>query len=382
MDPQALRIIAVAFTVLAGLLYWYSRRGKSASGASGVGVGQLNNLTALAREGKLDAVIGREDEIDRLIQIIQRRGKNNPLLLGEPGVGKTAIVEGLAVRIAAQKVPNALRGKQIFELNVAELISGTKYRGEFEERLRGVMKELEKTPRESILFIDEIHLLEQTRGVEGAVSASDVLKPALARGDLSVIGATTFQEYEMFIRPNPALDRRFQPVLVAEPTPEAALAVLRGIAKLYEKHHDVVIDDDALVAAVELSVAKLHSRRLPDKAIDLIDEASAKVAIEMTGSHGMQVGLMHAAAEVARKRAAEEQKDLSGEVAHLGKLAKKYPGDPAIMSAESGLAQHEKELSAVASARVSDDVRARVLRKDVEEVVASWAALGKMEVAG
>ncbi|MEI7741197.1 MAG: AAA family ATPase [bacterium] len=378
LDSTTLRYIAVALTALAGGLYWFWNRGE-AVGHRPQGVGVLKNLTELAKTGALDAVIGRDDEIDRIIQIIQRRTKNNPLLLGDPGVGKTAIVEGLAVRIIKNNVPKALQGKQIFELSVAELIAGTKYRGEFEERLRGVMKELEKAPRQTILFVDEIHLLEQTKGAEGAVSASDVLKPALARGDVSIIGATTLKEYEEYIRPNTALDRRFQPVLVAEPTPEAALAVLRGIANLYEKHHDVIIDDDALEAAVTLSIEKLKGRRLPDKAIDIIDEASAKVAIEMQGAHATAIGVMHAAAEKSRERAAKERQDIGFETKHLEELSKKYPGDPALMSAEKTLQRHEAELAVVASARVSDDGRARVLRKDVEEVIAAWADLGKAE---
>ncbi|MEK9151944.1 MAG: AAA family ATPase, partial [Patescibacteria group bacterium] len=290
----------ISFVVLfgAGIVWYFRRRKMTAAPPPGAaGKPSLRNLTQTARDNKIDPVVGRDAEIERIIHIISRRTKNNPLLIGEPGVGKTAIVEGLAHRIVKGDVPDALKGKEILELNLSELISGTKYRGEFEERLRAITKELESAPRTTILFIDEIHVIEQTKGTEGAMSASDILKPALARGDLPIIGATTWREYTQYIRPDPALDRRFQPVLVPEPSPEAALSVLRGIKPIYEKYHKVIIDDEALAAAVELSSKLLKDRFLPDKAIDVIDEAAAKVAIEASGHHRVQIGIVHAAAE-------------------------------------------------------------------------------------
>ncbi len=294
---------------LIGLALYFSWRRQGRQGGASAGSQRtdlLRDLTAAARAGKIDPVVGREEEIERLVHIISRRLKNNPLLIGEPGVGKTAIVEGLAKRILDGEVPESLRGKEILQLNLSELIAGTKFRGEFEERLRSVTRTLESRPRTTILFIDEIHIVQQTKGTEGALSATDILKPALARGDLPVIGATTWQEYEQYIRTDPALDRRFQPIFVSEPTPTAALAVLRGVRPLYEQFHKVKINDDALTAAVEKSRV-LRSRFLPDKAIDLIDEACAKVAVEAAEPHRTHFGVLHKAADVAKIRCAGKE---------------------------------------------------------------------------
>ncbi len=239
------------------------------------------NLTDIARQGKLDPVIGRDEEIRRIIQVLSRRTKNNPILIGEPGVGKTAIAEGLALRIVNGDIPATLDGKQVVSLDMGSLIAGAKYRGEFEDRLKAVLKEVENRAGEIILFIDEIHTLVGAGAAEGSMDASNMLKPALARGELHCIGATTLDEYRKYIEKDAALERRFQPVLVQEPSEEDTIAILRGIKEKYELHHGVRIQDAATVAAVTLSSRYITDRFLPDKAIDLIDEAASKLRIEI-----------------------------------------------------------------------------------------------------
>ena len=239
------------------------------------------NLNELARNGKMDPVIGRDEEIRRTLHILSRRSKNNPILVGEPGVGKTAIVEGLANRIINGDVPENLKSKIIFALDMGALMAGAKYRGEFEERLKGVIKEVAESDGNVILFIDEIHTLIGAGAMEGAMDAANILKPALARGELRAIGATTLNEYQKYFEKDKALERRFQKVFVDEPSPEDAISILRGLKDRYESHHQVRIKDEAIIAAVELSHRYITDRFLPDKAIDLIDESAAKLKLEL-----------------------------------------------------------------------------------------------------
>lgn len=259
-------------------------KGKPASAtAKGTNTPSLNqfgrDLTEMAKEGKLDPIIGREKEIERVIQILSRRTKNNPVLIGDPGVGKTAIAEGLAQKIMEGNIPEILRGKRVVTLDLSSMVAGSKYRGEFEERLKNVMNEIRES-KNIILFIDEMHTIIGAGGAEGAIDASNILKPALARGEIQAIGATTLDEYRKHVEKDPALERRFQPVTVGEPSKEEALLILEGLRDKYEAHHKVKITDEAIKAAVDLSDRYIADRYLPDKAIDLVDEAASKVRIK------------------------------------------------------------------------------------------------------
>lgn len=252
------------------------------------------DLTELARTGKIDSVVGRETEIMRVTQVLTRRTKNNVILAGPPGVGKTAIVEGLAQRIASGDVPDVLKNKRVLSLRVAELLAGTKYRGEFEERVKRVIEEIRNSNRTIILFIDEFHTVMQTKGTEGAVGFSDILKPSLARGDLQLIGATTQKEYTEQVKPDESMERRFQIILIDEPSVAETVKILQGVKKSYEDYHKVKFTDEAISAAAHLSEEYIKNRHLPDKAIDIMDEAAAMVNVK-EGTHGHAVALLHGA---------------------------------------------------------------------------------------
>jgi len=282
------------------------------------------NLNDLAGKGKIDPVIGRDEEIRRVLQILSRRTKNNPILLGEPGVGKTAIVEGMAQRIVNGDVPENLKTKKIVSLDMGLLLAGAKYKGEFEERLKAVIKEVTDSAGEIILFIDEIHTLVGAGGGEGAMDAANLLKPALARGELHAIGATTLKEYQKYVEKDKALERRFQSVIVDEPSPEDAISILRGIKDKYELHHGVRIKDDAVISAVELSHRYISDRFLPDKAIDLMDEAAAKLRLEMDSMpeeldelHRKIMQLEIEREAIRREKDAEKESSLTKEIANL-----------------------------------------------------------------
>lgn len=282
------------------------------------------NLNELARQGKLDPVIGRDEEIRRTLHILSRRSKNNPILVGEPGVGKTAIAEGLAMRIINGDVPENLKSKTIFALDMGQLIAGAKYKGEFEERLKGVVKEVSTSEGEIILFIDEIHTLVGAGGGEGAMDAANILKPALARGELRAIGATTLNEYQKYFEKDKALERRFQKVMIDEPSVEDAISILRGLKDRYETHHHVRIKDEAIIAAVELSHRYITDRFLPDKAIDLIDESAAKLRLEMNSMPEeldkleRQIRQLEIEREAIKRENDEAKlKDLNTEIANL-----------------------------------------------------------------
>src|SRR5437868_3769464 len=302
------------------------------------------DLTDAARKGKLDPVIGRDEEIRRVIQVLSRRTKNNPVLIGEPGVGKTAIVDGLAQRIVNGDVPEGLKNKRLVSLDMGALIAGAKFRGEFEERLKSVLKELTENEGQFITFIDEMHTIVGAGKAEGSMDAGNMLKPMLARGELSVVGATTLDEYRQHVEKDPALERRFQPVYVGEPTVENTIAILRGLKERYEAHHGVRITDDAIIAAATLSHRYIGDRFLPDKAIDLVDEAASRLRIEIDSMPQeideverriMQLEIERTALLKEKDRAAiERREEIEREVAGLKERS----------SAMKAQWQHEKEM--------------------------------------
>jgi len=319
------------------------------------------NVTDLARQGKLDPVIGRVEEIRRTIQVLSRRTKNNPVLIGEPGVGKTAIVEGLAERIVSGDVPSTLRDKELVELDMSALVAGAKYRGEFEDRLKSVVKEVAKSNGQIILFIDELHTIVGAGASEGSMDAGNILKPALARGELRAIGATTLDEYRKYIEKDAALERRFQPITIEEPTEEESIKILEGIKERYEEHHQVVIEEEAILAAVKLSARYINDRYLPDKAIDLIDEAASKIRILNSGEPAAIKKLRAQIAEFEEeKEDCIRREDFEG----ASQIKKKQEQRRKRLSKELELWKTERE-----------ENRLHVRESDIAQVVSDWTKI-------
>ncbi|MBV9438859.1 MAG: ATP-dependent Clp protease ATP-binding subunit, partial [Candidatus Eremiobacteraeota bacterium] len=327
------------------------------------------DLTMLARENKLDPVIGRASEIERVIQILSRRTKNNPALIGEPGVGKTAIAEGLAQRVIKNEVPEPLRDKRVITLDLAGLVAGTKYRGEFEERMKRVMDEIRGAAGEIILFIDELHTLVGAGAAEGAIDASNIIKPALARGELQCIGATTLNEFRKHIEKDSALERRFQPVMVGEPTVEETVEILKGLRDRYEAHHKVTITDEALVSAARLGDRYISDRFLPDKAVDLIDEAASRVRLQATLP---PPEIRQIDAEIRKVKQEKESVVKSQE----------FEKAAAIRDREEKLRLEKQRLEAEwAEKRAHADKTIRVTEEDVAYIVASWTKIPVSKLA-
>ena len=324
------------------------------------------DLTAQAEEGRLDPVIGREEEINRLIQVLSRRTKNNPCLVGEPGVGKTAVIEGLAARIAAGNVPEGMKDKRILTMDLAGMIAGSKYRGEFEERMKRLLQEV-KSSGNVILFLDEVHTIIGAGGAEGAINASNIMKPSLARGEVQLIGATTITEYRKYLEKDAALERRFQPVTVEEPTEEHCLDILKGLKKRYEAHHHVEIEDDALKASVKLANRYVNDRFLPDKAIDVLDEACSKVSLR-----GFKIpeNIVEMETEIEELTNALEEAIRSGDISCASRIHREQE------AAEKKLSQIKKRFQ-----KKNQERQLAVTQEDIAEVVSQWTKIPVQRLA-
>ncbi len=323
------------------------------------------DLTRMAKDGKLDPVIGRSDEVARVIQILSRRTKNNPVLIGEPGVGKTAIAEGLAIKITSKDIPEPLQNKRVVALDIPSMVAGTKFRGEFEKRMKKCIEEVNKANKKIILFVDELHTIVGAGGAEGAIDASNILKPALSRGELQMIGATTLNEYKKYIEKDSALERRFQPILVDEPTVEDTIKILRGLRDRYEAHHKTVISDEAIVAAASLSDRYIKDRFLPDKAIDLIDESASKVSLESFSPPEKLKKIQKQITEIEKEKSAERKdkkkiQKLKEELEKLNKEKKELDGS------------WRKDMATG---------RPTVFASDIEKLVSDWTGVPLSELA-
>lgn len=384
----------VYFAVSLGLVYWvWTFVGKKGGDGESIamfsskkGSSELpfcSDLLEKAREGKMDPVIGRTEEIDRVIHILSRRTKNNPLLVGPAGVGKTAIVEGLAVKIASGDIPEHLKSKKVFSLNITELLSGTRYRGDFEKRVFELLQALEESDRGIILFVDEIHMLVQTKGTEGALNITDILKPSLARGELQIVGATSIKEYDEYIAPDETLERRFQVVTVGEPSVKDAIEIVKGVKQHYELYHDVEIDDKAVEAAVRLSHEYIKKRKLPDKAIDLIDEAAAALKVRNTQAPNSALALLHGAAYQTRC----DFDECPAELMELRTQLKKYRKDEKKKLTKFQLESlHKKMLETVTRIEEIEKTLKKkegkpvVTQMEIKKVVSEWAHISLADI--
>ncbi len=382
---EYLRNFGIVMIVIGATYYLFGRRQGAtfSSNKAGSALAQFTiDITEQCRNGKIDPVIGREEEIARVTQILTRRTKNNVILLGPPGVGKTAIAEGLALRIVTGDVPTILQNKRVLSLQVAEILAGTKYRGEFEERIKRLILELRTANRGVILFIDEIHTIMQTRGTEGSVNLSDILKPALARGDLQLLGATTQKEYEAYIQPEESWDRRFQPVIVDEPSVEEAIKIVQGIKRNYETYHQVTFSDEAIEAAVRFSHEYIKGRRLPDKAIDLIDEAGAMVNIEKDEAHSHAVALMHGAAQqVVKGKVSTAALDvLTSELQTLRKKEAEATDVKELQSLRKKMVEDVKKIEAEERVMAYSAGWPVVSVDHIREIVAEWVGMSAADI--
>lgn len=386
---EVIRFVGIACIVF-GVIIYLSSKNKLSLPVFGNQNRQKNesgsftlDITAQAQEGKVDPVIGREEEIMRVTQILTRRRKNNVILVGEPGVGKTAIVEGLALKIVTGDVPNVLKNKQILVLQVADLIGGTKYRGEFEQRVKQLIERIKNSNRKIILFIDEIHTIMQTKGAEGSVNISDILKPSLARGELQVIGATTKKEYETYILPDESWERRFQSVLVDEPSVTESIEILKGLKKNYELYHKVLFTDGAITSAVRLSQEYIKGRKLPDKAIDIMDESAAMVNVQQGASHDHATALLYGAANsLAQEHGLEtpELKKLKNDLLNLRKQEINEKDSKKLSSIQKQKVAKVKEIQKQESHILNQSGWPKVTDAHIKQVVAEWVGMKAKDI--